>query len=110
MGTRQMIREKVFSKETNRWPRALELAKLLFEENGYHCLYLDGIENFIRRKTMYSPKIREDLIPKIYLLAKAKRTKMTMLVNSILERAINGDGEAEKETTSHVESLDLQAR
>ena len=30
---------------------------------------------------MYSPKIKEEHIPKLYWLAKSKRTKMTKLVN-----------------------------
>ena len=50
------------SKETKRWLRALEIAKILFEDQGYHCQYLEGLEKFIWRKAMYSPKIREDLI------------------------------------------------
>ena len=83
----------MLSKETERWLRALGIAKILFEDQGYHCLHLENIENFIRRKSMYSPKIREELIPKIYRVAKAKRTKMTTLVNEILERALNGGDE-----------------
>lgn len=39
---------------------------------------------------MYSPKIEEELIPKIYQLAKAKDTRMTTLVNEILSKALNG--------------------
>ncbi len=42
---------------------------------------------------MYSPKIKEDLIPRIYHMAKAKGVRMTKLVNEILERALNGGGE-----------------
>lgn len=38
---------------------------------------------------MYSPKISEDLIPRIYRLAKVKGTRMTTLVNIILEEALN---------------------
>jgi hypothetical protein len=44
---------------------------------------------------MYSPKIREDLIPKIYQVAKVKKVKMTTLVNQILEKVLNDGGEAE---------------
>lgn len=89
------------SKETKRWLRALGIAKILFEDQGYHSLYLEGIENFIWRKSMYSPKIREDLIPKIYQVAKARKVKMTTLVNQILEKVLNGGGELEdKETLS----------
>jgi hypothetical protein len=82
----------LYSKETKRWLRALEIAKILFEVEGYHTAYLKETEAFIRRKTMYSPKIREDLIPRIYQVAKAKRIKMTTLVNEILEKALNGGG------------------
>ena len=37
----------MLSKETKRWLRALGLAKLLFEEQAYHCIYLNEIEDFI---------------------------------------------------------------
>jgi hypothetical protein len=33
---------------------------------------------------MYSPKIREEYIPKLYWLAKSKGTRMTKLVNEII--------------------------
>ena len=35
---------------------------------------------------MYSPKIREEFIPKLYWLAKSKKTKMTKLVNEIISQ------------------------
>ncbi len=38
---------------------------------------------------MYSPKIAEDLIPKIYRVAKAGGIKQTTLVNAILEQEID---------------------
>ena len=96
------------SKETKRWLRALEIAKILFEDQGYHSLYLEGIENFIWRKSMYSPKIREDLIPKIYQVAKGKGLKMTALVNGILERVLNGGDEfGAKETVSNSKESNL---
>src|SRR5262249_58446015 len=31
----------------NRWRRALGIARILFEENGYHTLHLDEIEAYI---------------------------------------------------------------
>jgi len=37
---------------------------------------------------MYSPKINEKLIPKLYKIAKAKNMPMTHLVNQILAKAI----------------------
>jgi hypothetical protein len=95
---------RMFSKETKRWLRALGIAKILFEDQRYHSLYLEGIENFIWRKSMYSPKIIEDLIPKIYQMAKAKGIKMTTLVNQILEKVLNGGDEFEtKEIVSSSE-------
>jgi hypothetical protein len=38
---------------------------------------------------MYSPKIKEDLIPEIYRAAKALGLRMTTFVNQILERVLN---------------------
>jgi peptide subunit release factor RF-3 len=38
---------------------------------------------------MYSPKISEDLIPKIYRVAKATRMPMTKLVNQILRETLD---------------------
>ncbi len=80
-------------KETRVWLRTLGIAKILFEYEGYHCLYREAVENFIWRKTMYSPKIREELIPKIFRMARAEGIPMTKLVNRILERALNGGGQ-----------------
>jgi len=37
---------------------------------------------------MYSPKIREDLIPKLYQLAQKRRIPMTNLVSEILEDSL----------------------
>ena len=37
---------------------------------------------------MYSPKIREDLIPKIYQRAKQTGLAMTAWVNQVIERAL----------------------
>lgn len=38
---------------------------------------------------MYSPKIKEALIPIIYQMAKAKGTRMTTLVNEILQKGLD---------------------
>ena len=37
---------------------------------------------------MYSPKIDEELIPRLYRLRKLKKIPMTRLVNGILEHAL----------------------
>ena len=38
---------------------------------------------------MYSPKIREDLVQRLYLIAKQKRIPMTLLVNGYIEEVLN---------------------
>ena len=35
---------------------------------------------------MYSPRIEEELIPRLYLLAQARGIRMTSLVNGILRK------------------------
>jgi hypothetical protein len=45
---------------------------------------------------MYSPKIKEELIPKIYRLAKARGIRMTTWVNEILRKALD-EGEGGKD-------------
>lgn len=37
---------------------------------------------------MYSPKINESLVPKLYLLAKSLKKPMTAVVNEIIEREL----------------------
>ena len=37
---------------------------------------------------MYSPRIRDELIPRLYLIAKARGVRMTALVNGIIEKAL----------------------
>jgi len=71
-------------KETKRWLNALGIAKAVFEDEGYHTQYLEQIEFFIRREKMYSPRIRQELIQRLYKLAKARKIPMTRLVNGII--------------------------
>lgn len=49
----------VNSLQMNRWIRALALAKLLFEDEGYFTTYLDEIEHFIKEKANESNKGNE---------------------------------------------------
>jgi hypothetical protein len=37
------------TKQLTRWLRALEIAKILFEDEGYHTAYLEEIEAFIQK-------------------------------------------------------------
>jgi len=39
---------------------------------------------------VYSPKIKEDLIPKLYRVAKEEGLAMTKLVDQIIRDALNG--------------------
>ena len=36
-------------KKLNRWLKALEIARCMFEADGYHTVYLKEIEDFIKR-------------------------------------------------------------
>jgi hypothetical protein len=55
---------------------------------------------------MYSPKINEELIPRLYRLRKLKKIPMTRLVNGILESALL---ELEKEEPETANSRDDQS-
>jgi hypothetical protein len=46
---------------------------------------------------MYSPKIREDLVPRIYREAKKSGVKMTVWVNAAIVLVLNKAEEAESE-------------
>lgn len=49
---------------------------------------------------MYSPKINEELIPRLYRLRKLKKIPMTRLVNGILENALLELEKEEPETAN----------
>jgi uncharacterized protein YcgL (UPF0745 family) len=38
------------SLDTKRWLRALEIAKILFEDQGYHTQFLEEIEDYLREE------------------------------------------------------------
>jgi hypothetical protein len=46
---------------------------------------------------MYSPKIREDFIPRIYREAKKAGVKMTVWVNAVIELALRKIDEGEND-------------
>lgn len=48
--------DKSYSLEVRRWFDAINLAKILFEDQGYHWRYLDEVKRFIRRKAPHHPK------------------------------------------------------
>ena len=81
-----------------RWFRALEIAECLFEDEGYHTEYLKDIEKVLKGESgMYSPKIGEDLVTKLYQKAKVEGVPMTKLVDQIIREALNGKGPKERE-------------
>jgi hypothetical protein len=49
---------------------------------------------------MYSPKIREDLIPKVYRAAKGAKVAMTKWVNRVIEEALPPESEATGQETN----------
>jgi hypothetical protein len=50
---------------------------------------------------MYSPKIREDLIPRIYRAAKKARVAMTIWVNQQLETALPEETQFDEQKTTN---------
>lgn len=80
-----------------RWFRALELAEIMFEYEGYHTAYLTDLKSFLEEEKVYSPKISEDLIPKLYRKAKLEGLPMTKVVDRILRAVLmNGRGKGQK--------------
>jgi hypothetical protein len=53
-----------------------------------------------RMFSMYSPKIREDLIPRIYRAAKSAKVAMTKWVNLVIEEALPPEAELEGQETN----------
>lgn len=45
--THETLRKIASHKQSTRWLRALSIAKILFEEEGYHTAYLEEIEQCI---------------------------------------------------------------
>jgi len=53
------------------------------------------------RKTMYSPKISEDLVPVLFQIARSRRIPMTRLVNQIIKNYLKRNGKMKGGTASH---------
>ena len=85
----------IYSVEVKRWLRAIGIAKCLFEDQGYHAIYLNQMADFIRREKMYSPKIKEEYIPELFRMALSKKIPMTKLVNRIIKDYLETNGEKE---------------
>ena len=92
-------------KEMKRWLRALEIAKILFEDQGCHTRYLEEIENVIRREDMYSPRINEELIPALFKIARLRKIPMTKLVNQIITNYLSNHEMMEAGVTNYEPKL-----
>jgi hypothetical protein len=79
--------------QAKRWLKALKIAKIIFEDEGYHTAYLERIEKFIRRRIMYSPKIREEHMPILFGISASKRIPMMKLVNEIIKAYLDEGNE-----------------
>lgn len=77
-------------KEVMRWLKALRIAKIIFEDQGYHTLHLGEAEKFIRRGLMYNPKVKEEYIPILSEISVSKRIPMTQWVNQIIKDYLDG--------------------
>jgi hypothetical protein len=58
---------------------------------------------------MYSPKIRDDLIPKIYQAAKKADMPMTVWVNEVIEEALSNRQEDGSQETKENDSKKEEA-
>ena len=96
----------LYPKEINGWFKALEIARVLFEDEGYHNAFINQIDDFIRReKIMYTPKIQPDLIPILYHQAKAESVPMTKLIDRIIRKYLEADDERHAEPTTSKDSI-----
>ncbi len=56
---------------------------------------------------MYSPKIKPELVPRIYEIAKARGTHMTTLVIEVLRKALDGMEVTETESNKQIQKGDI---
>ena len=75
----------MFKYEARRWLKALKIAKIIFQDQGFHTLHLEGMEKFIRRRILYSQNIRNDSLPVLSRISSSKNLPMTRLVNEIIK-------------------------
>ena len=78
-------------KEAKRWLKALKIARIIFEDQGYQTAHVEAMEKLIRRRIIYSPKIKEEFIPVLFRISASKGIPMTKLVNQIIREYLEGD-------------------
>ena len=81
----------MFREEAKRWLKALKIARIILEDQGYQTAHVEAMEKLIRRKIMYSPKIKEEFIPVLFRIATWRRIPMTKIVNQIIREYLEGD-------------------
>ena len=89
--------------EGRRWLKALKIAKIIFEDQGYPTRYLDEVERFVKRKLMYNPRVKREYLPLLLKISASKGIPMTQLVNRIIKDYLNEEGmidERKSETSS----------
>ena len=74
----------MFRKEAKRWLKALKIARIILEDQGYQTAHIEAMEKLIRRRIMYSPKIKEEFTPVLFRISASKGIPMTKLVNQII--------------------------
>ena len=82
----------MFKDEARRWLKALKIAKIIFQDQGFHTLHLERMEKLIRRKVLYSQNIRDDYLPVLSRISALKNLPMTRLVNEILKNYLDENG------------------
>ena len=93
----------VIIEEEKRWLKALKIAKIIFEDQGYPTHYLDEVERFVKRKLMYNPRVKREYLPILSKISASKGIPMTQLVNQIIRDYLNEEGmidERKGETSS----------
>ena len=98
------------TEEGRRWLKALKIAKIIFEDQGYPTRYLDEAERFIKRKLMYNPRVKREHLPILSKISASKGIPMTQLVNQIIKDYLNEEGmmnERKSETGSSEHSEEV---
>ena len=96
--------------EGRRWLKALKIAKIIFEDQGYPTHYLDEVERFIKRKIMYNPRVKKEYLPILSKISASKGIPMTQLVNQIIKDYLNEEErtyERKSETSSSEHSTEV---
>ena len=81
----------MFRKEAKRWLKALKISRTILEHQGYQTVRVEAMEKLIRRRIMYSSKIKEEFIPVLFRISASKGIPMTKLVNQIIREYLEED-------------------